>query len=57
MSTRGIGRPLDDQLRLEALNAYSCADPQSVALADVTNALVQVELNRPADQALAGEEE
>jgi enoyl-CoA hydratase/carnithine racemase len=22
-----IGRPLDDQLRLEALNAYSCADP------------------------------
>ena len=30
---------------------------QSVALADVTNALVQVELNRPADKALAGEEE
>ena len=23
-----IGRPLDDQLRLEALNAYSCADPE-----------------------------
>jgi enoyl-CoA hydratase/carnithine racemase len=23
-----IGRPLDDQLRLEALNAYACADPQ-----------------------------
>jgi enoyl-CoA hydratase/carnithine racemase len=23
-----IGRPLDDQLRIEALNAYSCADPQ-----------------------------
>jgi enoyl-CoA hydratase/carnithine racemase len=22
-----IGRPLDDQLRIEALNAYSCADP------------------------------
>jgi enoyl-CoA hydratase/carnithine racemase len=22
-----IGRPLDDQLRVEALNAYSCADP------------------------------
>jgi ribosome maturation factor RimP len=31
--------------------------PQSVALADVTNALVLVELNRPADTALAGEEE
>jgi ribosome maturation factor RimP len=31
--------------------------PQSVALADVTNALVQVELNRPADKTLAGEEE
>jgi ribosome maturation factor RimP len=31
--------------------------PQSVALADVTNALVQVELNRPADRTLAGEEE
>jgi ribosome maturation factor RimP len=30
---------------------------QSVALADVTNALVQVELNRPADKTLAGEEE
>jgi enoyl-CoA hydratase/carnithine racemase len=23
-----IGRPLDDQLRIEALNAYSCADPE-----------------------------
>jgi enoyl-CoA hydratase/carnithine racemase len=23
-----IGRPLDDQLRLEALNAYACADPE-----------------------------
>src|SRR5438128_544337 len=23
-----IGRPLDDQLRIEALNAYACADPQ-----------------------------
>jgi enoyl-CoA hydratase/carnithine racemase len=23
-----IGRPLDDQLRTEALNAYSCADPE-----------------------------
>jgi enoyl-CoA hydratase/carnithine racemase len=23
-----IGRPLDDQLRIEALNGYSCADPQ-----------------------------
>ena len=23
-----IGRPLDEQLRLEALNAYSCADPE-----------------------------
>jgi enoyl-CoA hydratase/carnithine racemase len=23
-----IGRPLDDQLRVEALNAYSCADPE-----------------------------
>jgi hypothetical protein len=22
-----IGRPLDDQLRIEALNAYACADP------------------------------
>ena len=31
--------------------------PQSVALADVTNALVQVELNRPGDTTLAGEEE
>ena len=31
--------------------------PQSVVLADVTNALVQVELNRPADRTLAGEEE
>jgi ribosome maturation factor RimP len=29
----------------------------SVALADVTNALVQVELNRPADRTLAGEED
>jgi ribosome maturation factor RimP len=31
--------------------------PQSVALADVTNAMVQVELNRPAGRTLAGEEE
>ena len=23
-----IGRPLDDQLRIEALNAYACADPE-----------------------------
>jgi enoyl-CoA hydratase/carnithine racemase len=23
-----IGRPLDDQLRVEALNAYACADPE-----------------------------
>ena len=23
-----IGRPLDDQLRIEAINAYSCADPE-----------------------------
>ena len=23
-----IGRPLDEQLRLEALNGYSCADPE-----------------------------
>jgi len=23
-----IGRPLDDQLRVEAINAYSCADPE-----------------------------
>jgi enoyl-CoA hydratase/carnithine racemase len=30
-----IGRPLDDALRLEALNAYSCADPEE------THALLQ----------------
>ena len=24
-----IGRPLDDQLRIEALNAYACADPEA----------------------------
>jgi len=23
-----VGRPLDDQLRIEALNAYACADPE-----------------------------
>ena len=23
-----VGRPLDDALRLEALNGYSCADPE-----------------------------
>jgi enoyl-CoA hydratase/carnithine racemase len=23
-----IGRPLDDALKLEALNAYACADPE-----------------------------
>ena len=23
-----IGRPLDEQLRLEAINGYSCADPE-----------------------------
>jgi enoyl-CoA hydratase/carnithine racemase len=23
-----IGRPLDDQLRVEAMNAYACADPE-----------------------------
>ena len=30
-----IGRPLDDQLRIEALNAYACADPEE------TRALLQ----------------
>jgi enoyl-CoA hydratase/carnithine racemase len=30
-----IGRPLDDQLRIEALNAYACADPEE------TKALLQ----------------
>ena len=23
-----VGKPLDDQLRIEAWNAYTCADPQ-----------------------------
>src|SRR5215210_5866031 len=26
-----IGRPLDDQLRIEALNAYACADPEETS--------------------------
>jgi enoyl-CoA hydratase/carnithine racemase len=26
-----IGRPLDDQLRIEALNAYASADPEETA--------------------------
>jgi enoyl-CoA hydratase/carnithine racemase len=27
-----IGRPLDEQLRIEALNAYSCADPEETRM-------------------------
>jgi enoyl-CoA hydratase/carnithine racemase len=43
-----IGRPLDDQLRIEALNAYACADPEE------TRALLQRFYDK-ADAGRAGE--
>ena len=49
------GRILESDKQTAQLDVDGRA--QSVALADVTNALIQVELNRPADRTLAGEEE
>ncbi len=45
-----IGRPLDDQLRIEALNAYACADP------DETQALLERFYDKT-DAGRAGEHE